>query len=46
MTDMSNYLKKKIVVSFKKDEPYSPQEQLKIVLPNLEKNFMYPIIYT
>ena len=42
MIDMSDYLKKKNIVSFKNDEPYSPQEQLKIVLPILEKNFMYP----
>jgi 5'-3' exonuclease len=42
MIDMSEYLKKKNIVSFKKDGPYSPQEQLKIVLPHLEKNFMYP----
>ena len=40
--DLYEYLKKNEKTSFKKDEPYSPQEQLKIVLPNLEKNFMYP----
>jgi len=40
--DLYEYLKKNEKNTFKKDNPYSPQEQLKIVLPNLEKNFMYP----
>ena len=40
--DLSNHLKKNKKQLSKKSEPYSPQEQLKIVLPNLEKNFMYP----
>lgn len=40
--DLSEYLKNKKIVSFKKDEPYTPEQQLKIVLPHLEKNYMYP----
>ena len=42
MIDLHKYLEKSPEISFHKDIPYSPQEQLKIVLPHLEKNFMYP----
>ena len=42
MIDLFEYLKKDNTIYFEKSEPYSPQEQLKIVLPHLEKNYMYP----
>jgi len=45
MKDLHNYLtKNKTNIIFKQDEPYSPQEQLKIVLPKQGKNYMYPEI--
>ena len=44
MIDFHDYLvKKDSPITFNNDKPYSPQEQLKIVLPHLEKNFMYPV---
>lgn len=42
MIDFNEYLQKKKEIVFQEDEPYSPEEQLKIVLPKLEKNYMYP----
>ena len=43
MIDLHDYLtKNNEEITFNNDKPYSPKQQLKIVLPNLEKNFMYP----
>ena len=43
MIDFHEYLTKNNgEITFNNDEPYSPEQQLKIVLPKLEKNFMYP----
>jgi len=43
MVDLHDYLtKNNEEIIFIDDEPYSPEQQLKIVLPKLEKNFMYP----
>jgi len=42
MIDFNEYLQKKKETIFQEDKPYSPEEQLKIVLPKLEKNYMYP----
>lgn len=41
--DLKEHITKNNIITFEKDKPYTPAEQLKIVLPNLEKNFMYPL---
>jgi 5'-3' exonuclease len=42
MIDFCNFLKKTKEIKFTKDKPYSPDEQLKIVLPKIAKTYMYP----
>lgn len=42
MVDFNDYLQQRKEITFQQDKPYSPEEQLKIVLPKLEKNYMYP----
>ena len=44
MIDLSRYLSiiKKEDLIFNEDKPYTPKEQLKIVLPFQENNYMYP----
>ena len=43
MIDFHDYLtKNNKEIIFNHDEQYSPEQQLKIVLPKLEKNYMYP----
>ena len=44
MTDLNEYLKENSLSLFQKDNPYTPKEQLQIVLPFQKKNdFYYPL---
>ena len=43
LVDFCSYLSSlKDKPTFKKDKPYTPKEQLKIVLPHQDKHYMYP----